>query len=52
MLILVVHLSGAGVGGEIAESSGGYFLVWTLITLGVTWRVSAGSWARAGHLTD
>lgn len=32
----VVHMSGAGVGGEIAESSGGFFFIWTLIVLGVT----------------
>jgi hypothetical protein len=31
-----VHMSGAGVGGKIAESSGGFFFIWTLIALGVT----------------
>ena len=33
----VVHMMGAGlVGGRIAHSSGVFFLVWTLIALGVT----------------
>jgi hypothetical protein len=31
-----VHFTGKGVGGEIAQSSGGFFFVWTLIALGVT----------------
>ncbi|MBI3664375.1 MAG: hypothetical protein HY234_15175 [Acidobacteria bacterium] len=31
----VIHMMGKGVGGEIAKSSGGFF-VWTLIALGVT----------------
>jgi len=35
-LLAVVHMRGAGVGGEIAKSSGGFFFVWTLIALGVT----------------
>ncbi len=35
-VVPVVHMSGAGVGGEIAKSSGGFFFVWTLIALGVT----------------
>lgn len=35
-VVPVVHMSGAGVGGEIAKSSGGFLFVWTLITLGVT----------------
>jgi hypothetical protein len=34
--VLVVHLQGAGVGGDIAKSSGGFFFVWTLLTLGMT----------------
>ncbi len=29
-------MRGAGVGGEIAKSSGGFSFVWTLIALGVT----------------
>lgn len=35
--VLVIHMSGAGlVGGRIANTSGIFFWVWTLITLGVT----------------
>ena len=34
--VTVIHMRGAGVGGEIAKSSGGFFFVWTLIALGVT----------------
>ncbi len=34
--IPVVHMTGAGVGGEIAKSSGAFFFVWTMIALGVT----------------
>lgn len=35
--VTVVHMMGAGlVGGRIANSSGVYFWVWTLIALGVT----------------
>jgi len=34
---LVIHMRGAGlVGGRIANSSGRFFFVWTLIALGVT----------------
>ncbi len=29
-------MTGEGVGGEIAKSSGAYFFVWTLLALGVT----------------
>jgi hypothetical protein len=32
----VIHMTGAGVGGAIAKSSGAFFFVWTLIALGVT----------------
>jgi hypothetical protein len=35
--VLVIHMRGAGlVGGRIANSSGVFFWVWTLIALGVT----------------
>ena len=35
--VLVIHMRGVGlVGGRIANSSGAYFFVWTLIALGVT----------------
>lgn len=37
LLIPVVHMKGAGVvGGRIANSSGAFFFVWTLIAFGVT----------------
>jgi hypothetical protein len=40
--VLVLHMSGAGlVGGRIANSSGIFFWVWTLIALGVTGALSA-----------
>jgi hypothetical protein len=32
----VIHMSGAGIGGAIARSSGAFFFVWTLLALGVT----------------
>ena len=32
----VIHMMGKGVGGKIAQSSGGVFFVWTLLALGVT----------------
>jgi len=37
-LIPVIHMRGTGgvVGGDIAQSSGAFFWVWTLIALGVT----------------
>ena len=49
--ILVLHMSGAGlVGGRIANSSGIFFWVWTLISLGVSSAISIilsarGLWA-------
>jgi len=36
MLVPVIHMKGAGVGGAIAHSSGGFFFIWTLLALGVT----------------
>jgi hypothetical protein len=40
--VLVLHMSGAGlVGGRIVNSSGIFFWVWTLLTLGVTGAFSA-----------
>ena len=36
LLVPVIHMKGAGVGGTIAKSSGGFFFIWTLISLGVT----------------
>lgn len=37
----VLHMTGAGLGGAIARSSGGYFFIWTLLALGVTAAFSA-----------
>ena len=36
LVVPVVHMKGAGVGGAIATSNGGYFFIWTLLALGVT----------------
>ena len=38
MVVPVIHMmgKGVGVGSAIANSSGGFFFVWTLIALGVT----------------
>ena len=36
LLVPIIHMKGAGIGGAIAKSSGGFFFVWTLIALGVT----------------
>jgi hypothetical protein len=54
LVVPVVHMKGAGVGGAIAQSSGGFFFIWTLLALGLTalfsvmlsarglWRSNAG----------
>lgn len=34
--IPVLHMRGAGVGGEFAKTSGAFFFVWTLLALGVS----------------
>jgi hypothetical protein len=36
MLVPVLHMTGKGVGGEIAQSSGAFFFIWTMLALGVT----------------
>jgi hypothetical protein len=36
LLVPVIHMKGAGVGGAIARSGGSFFFIWTLIALGVT----------------
>jgi hypothetical protein len=36
LVVPIVHMKGAGIGGTIARSSGGFFFIWTLIALGVT----------------
>lgn len=35
-VVPIIHMKGAGVGGAIAKSSGGFFFIWTLLALGVT----------------
>jgi len=32
----VLHMRGRGVGGEIAQSGGAFFFIWTLFAIGVT----------------
>ncbi len=36
LLAPILHMTGSGVGGEIAKSRGAFFFIWTLIALGVT----------------
>ncbi len=36
LVVPIIHMKGAGVGGAIAQSSGGFLFVWTLLALGVT----------------
>jgi hypothetical protein len=36
LVVPVIHMKGAGVGGAIAKSSGAFFFIWTLLALGVT----------------
>jgi hypothetical protein len=36
LLVPVLHMKGKGVGGEIAESNGAFFFIWTMIALGAT----------------
>src|SRR5215472_10977022 len=36
LVVPVIHMKGAGVGGTLAKSSGAFFFIWTLIALGVT----------------
>jgi hypothetical protein len=36
LAVPVLHMTGKGVGGEIAKSSGAFFFIWTMIALGVT----------------
>jgi hypothetical protein len=44
--IPVLHMRGAGVGGKIAASSGGFFFVWTLLAFGTTSILSVALSAR------
>ena len=53
--VLVIHMRGAGLaGGKIANSSGAFFFVWTLLALGVTATFTAilsarGLWRMRGE---
>lgn len=47
LLVPIIHMNGAGVGGAIAKSSGGFFFICTLIALGVTSLFSVMLSARA-----
>ena len=57
LVVPVIHMKGAGVGGAIAKSSGAFFFIWTLLALGVTALFSVilsarglwESWRTAGH---
>jgi hypothetical protein len=47
LLVPVIHMKGAGIGGTIAKSSGAFFFIWTLLALGVTTFFSVIVSARA-----
>jgi hypothetical protein len=51
LVVPVVHMKGAGVGGAIAKSNGGFFFIWTLLALGVTVLFSVILSARGLWLT-
>ena len=36
LVVPVIHMKGAGVGGSDRQSSGAFFFIWTLLALGVT----------------
>ena len=40
LLVPILHMTGTGVGGEVAKSSGAFFFIWTIIALGVTALIS------------
>jgi len=57
LLVPVIHMKGAGVGGALAKSSGGFFFIWTLFALGVTALFSVmlsarGLWESLARRTD
>jgi hypothetical protein len=41
LIVPIIHMKGAGVGGAIAKSSGGFLFIWTLFALAVTALFSA-----------
>ena len=57
LVVPVVHMKGAGVGGALAKSSGAFFFIWTLIALGVTALFSVilsarGLWEHLARRSD
>ena len=57
LLVPVLHMTGKGVDGEIAKSSGAFFFIWTMIALGVTALISVilsvrGLWGRRQTTLD
>ena len=57
MLVPVIHMKGAGVGGTIARSSGAFFFIWTLIALCVSSLFSVilsarGLWEHRSRRSD
>jgi hypothetical protein len=46
LVVPIVHMEGAGVGGAIARSNGAFFFIFTLLALGVTALFSAVLSAR------
>jgi Na+/melibiose symporter-like transporter len=57
LVVAVIHMKGAGVGGTLAKSSGAFFFIWTLLALGVTALFSVilsarGLWERLPRRTD
>ena len=57
LVVPIIHMKGAGVGGAMAKSSGAFFFIWTLIALGVTALFSVilsarGLWEHLPRRTD
>jgi hypothetical protein len=57
LVVPVIHMKGAGVGGPVAKSSGAFFFIWTLTALGVTALFSVilsarGLWEHLRRRTD
>jgi hypothetical protein len=46
LVVPIIHMKGAGVGGAIAKSDGAFFFIWTLLALGVTALFSVALSAR------
>jgi len=47
LVVPVIHMKGAGIGGAIARSGGAFFFIWTLLALSVTALFSVILSARA-----